>query len=465
MDASLSRGMGRLKAYARRVARAALSVPIRFKVVGILLVMAAPISAVMLHQIHHGVSHALRAELKAQADAVLNLARHEPLSDSSSPPSLSVDDWLESLVSAVADGAVIVIEDEAGGLVAAAGNGDLGIAGDGAFVVSRGMVDEPVPGVITVGLSTAGIDARRSAIVWRAAGWLAVCVALGAAVAVGLTRLLVRPIRELLDAAASLRDGDYETRARVYSGDEIGQLARMFNGLAETLQARREEAAETEAARVSLIQHIVEGQEAERKALARNLHDEIGQSLSHLLIEVQGLCQKCANTPQLCEEVRGLIDETRRLAWDFRPSILDDYGLESALRRYMQEHCESLGINVACECVNLERGDCCDGRLPGEVEVTLYRIAQEALTNVIRHAGARHVSVVVLKKRNEASLIIEDDGCGFDAAKFANGRARSLGLMGMRERAQLLGGDVAVESKPGHGTEVRVTVAFGQTGP
>lgn len=217
------------------------------------------------------------------------------------------------------------------------------------------------------------------------------------------------------------------------------------------------------AARRSLVESIVRAQEEERKLIARNLHDEIGASLSHLLISVQGMCQPCEKTTQLSNDLRLLIDETRRLAWDFRPGVLDDFGLESALKPLLEKHCSRLGIEVDCECVDFSPANPPGARLPGEVEVTLYRIAQEAVTNIVRHSGARNVSVVLLKKRDHATLIIEDDGCGFDMASLpADGKEGHLGLISMNERAQLLGGTVVIDSLPGRGTTVRATIHFQQ---
>lgn len=311
-------------------------------------------------------------------------------------------------------------------------------------------------------MDTRQIYAKSHALVLRIAGWLFFCIVLVHVVLLAFGYYLMRPAHELLCATKSLQNGNLKTRAKVYCDDEIGKLAKGFNELALNLQLREEEVHEKEQARLSLMKRFVHNQESERKMLARNLHDEIGQSLSHLLIKVNGLCQKCSNTPELSTGLTQLIDETRQLAWDFRPSILDDYGLDSALKRYAQEHLTPLNIDVKCESINfdLKRNCCC--QVPGEIEVTLYRIAQEALTNIIRHADAKHVSVILIRNNCNITLILEDDGCGFDFESSDNGGISHLGIIGMRERAQLIGGDLTIESLPGEGTIVRVTVSLKQ---
>src|SRR5262249_11124771 len=150
----------------------------------------------------------------------------------------------------------------------------------------------------------------------------------------------------------------------------------------------------------------------------------------------------------------GALDEVRRLARGLRPSVLDDLGLGPALERYAEDYARAHGVPVT------GRAPALAGRLPEEVETTLYRVAQEALTNTARHAAARHVSVTAERTPDAVELVVTDDGRGFDSSAILGGRAagRHLGLAGMRERAGLLNGTVAVESRPGHGTTVRVRV-------
>jgi len=149
-----------------------------------------------------------------------------------------------------------------------------------------------------------------------------------------------------------------------------------------------------------------------------------------------------------------LIDEVRRLAWGMHPSILDDYGLNNALARYIDETSKPSKIKIDYQYICPDRL----GRLPVRTEVTLYRIAQEAITNIIRHANANHASLILMRSINDTLLLIEDDGSGFDPEKVERDGLTHMGLIAMRERAALLGGELTIESTPGNGTTIRVKI-------
>ena len=285
---------------------------------------------------------------------------------------------------------------------------------------------------------------------------LVVCLVVGQGLALVLVNILVHPIKSLVQATSRLRSGDFDARATVYSDDEIGELARDFNLMAESLGAYQQEVRRKETARLSLLERIVHAQEEERKSVARELHDQLGQALSSVLLSFQGLCrdhhlpeEQCA---QLEGEMRALIDEVRRLAWDIRPSVLDDYGLDSALKRYVEEVARRSGIDFDYHCVQPET----DERLPNRVEVTLYRVAQEAITNIIRHSEASQASVVLITREKDVTLIVEDNGKGFDKDELEGRDRESLGLMGMKERVSLIGGELAIESSVDSGTTVQI---------
>lgn len=197
------------------------------------------------------------------------------------------------------------------------------------------------------------------------------------------------------------------------------------------------------------LQRVVTAQELERRRLARELHDETGQALTSILLGLRGL-EEAGDPEELRKavtEVRDLVRSTlqdvRQLAVELRPKALDDFGLVAALERLTQSFAEQTGLSVEFEPALPE------GRLPPEVETALYRIVQESLTNIVKHARATRVSVVLTRKDDSVSVVVEDDGVGFEP-----GRAREggLGLVGMRERVGLLGGRVTVESRPGAGT-------------
>jgi signal transduction histidine kinase len=284
----------------------------------------------------------------------------------------------------------------------------------------------------------------------------AVSLAVAAGLAALLAHLVSRPINRLVEAAHGIGEGNFEVRAAAICDDEIGHLAAAFNDMAQRLAAYRRQALETDRDRRRLIQRIVDSQEEERKHIARELHDQVGQSLMALLLWVQSDCQfrqsPASFCPQLESKIRELADEIHRLTWGMRPSILDHYGLDTALGRYLEEISRKTNIEIDYQ----SNGPSDAGRLPDRLEVSVYRVVQEAITNVVRHAKARRVSVVLLRSRQDVTVLVEDDGCGFDPA--APPAGARLGLTGMRERATLFGGVCTVESEPGHGTTIRIKI-------
>ena len=227
-----------------------------------------------------------------------------------------------------------------------------------------------------------------------------------------------------------------------------------------SLQSQRDALLRERAERKRLVDKVISSEEDERARIARELHDELGQTLTALRMSMTGAkayghhCIR--HRAEVDEAIGEAIDQVRRMAWRLRPSILDDYGLESALRRHVEEIAAISPCTFDIELVS-EPG--LPERIASSVEVALYRIAQEAVTNVVRHANARHASLTLFRTRRLVRLLVEDDGAGFvvdDAAPGANGRG--LGLAGMVERASMVGGELAIESAPGQGTAVRVTV-------
>lgn len=295
-------------------------------------------------------------------------------------------------------------------------------------------------------------------------GALAVSAGVGISFAFLLAQYITHPIRHLEQVAQRIQEGDFEARSKVFAADEIGSLAGAFNHMAEALENYRREVQEKDVARTELIGKIVQAQEDERKNVARELHDQLGQSLSNTLLTLRGLSKDGASVAELTEtlekDLRGHIDETRRLAWDMRPALLDDFGLDSALKKYLDNVSRRLEIPIDYESV-FPPGS---GRLPPQVEITLYRIAQEAITNVIRHAQPTRISVVLIRQDGEVTLSVEDDGRGFDILSVETGTASTLGLMGMKERVALMAGEFEIESQLGSGTEVLVTLPIGETG-
>src|SRR6266516_1811605 len=282
---------------------------------------------------------------------------------------------------------------------------------------------------------------------------------LGLLINVALLRASFRPLFGLLHTIRVVSAGNTHTRAKVTSADtEIGELAQAFNSMLDRLeQARRDQAI-----------LILQAQEEERRRLALELHDESSQNLSALLIHTEILSQSLLAIPdqitiqpiyqQLREGLQVLnrltqktLDNIRILAQQLRPSVLDDLGLHSALRWLAEDSRERLHLPVEVQLEHVE-DTFVTKKQAALYETTLFRIAQESLTNAARYAHARCVWLSLTQDQNAISLEIRDDGIGFDLTqKFAG-----LGIAGMRERASLLKGSLTIVSQPGQGTTVEV---------
>ncbi|HSL64609.1 MAG TPA: GAF domain-containing sensor histidine kinase [Gaiellaceae bacterium] len=228
--------------------------------------------------------------------------------------------------------------------------------------------------------------------------------------------------------------------------------------LAETLASRAATAVHL-SQRVSrdAVRRVVEAQELERKRLARELHDETGQALTSILLGLRSLEEADPQrvreaTAEMRELVVSTLQDVRRLAIELRPKALDDFGLVPALERLIETFRGQTGITVELE--SRLRGV----RLPPEAETAVYRIVQEALTNVVKHARARNVSVLLTNKDTSVVAVVEDDGEGFQADEVVETTTGGLGLVGMRERIALVGGRLAIESSRGAGTTLVVEV-------
>ena len=199
-------------------------------------------------------------------------------------------------------------------------------------------------------------------------------------------------------------------------------------------------------------------QEDERKRIARELHDDTSQSLAALVMAIDGALAalKAGLTPRL-EEAKALavrtIEEVHRMILDLRPSVLDDLGLQSAIRWYADRHLTGRGISVRCEF------DAPDRRFPAAFETALFRVCQEAMSNIARHAHAESVLIQLSEGEGVIRIEIEDDGRGLRAgAGVRTPSGRHFGLMGIEERVEILGGKVTIDSAPGQGTRVRLEV-------
>ena len=239
--------------------------------------------------------------------------------------------------------------------------------------------------------------------------------------------------------------------------DKLGSDVRFADSdvrLAETFAARAALAVDlSERIASDSLRRVVEAQESERRRLARELHDETGQALTSILLGLKTLEETTGEADfrtamdRLRELVVSTLEDVRRLAVELRPTALDDFGLVAALERLAALFADQTGIAVDFQSRLAD-----DERLPGVVETALYRIVQESLTNVVKHARARRVSILLARRDGTVTVVVEDDGKGFDPA---DNREGGFGLTGMRERLGLLGGRLEIES----GSETGTTIA------
>ncbi len=275
----------------------------------------------------------------------------------------------------------------------------------------------------------------------------------------GVLQSIIRDISERKRAEAALREAYDEMERRVE--ERTAELAQANT----TLKAEIAERRRAEEARKEMLRRLVTRQETERSRISRELHDRMGQHLTALMIGLKTLNadshgrQSALDSLQHLQELTDeMARETHALAWALRPPTLDDLGLATAIYNYIEEWAEHARVPVDFHTVGL------DGqRLPRDHETALYRIAQEALTNISKHSRAQRVSIILERRGNDALLVVEDDGSGFDVESLLRlpVAERRLGLMGMRERAELLGGTLNIESSPGAGASVFVRIPIG----
>lgn len=289
-----------------------------------------------------------------------------------------------------------------------------------------------------------------SLVIFVAFGWL-ISIALNFIV----LQFAFQPLMHLGKIMNRVQTGERALRAPLTGTDpQADQLAQTFNTMLEAIdESSRQRASQ-----------IINAQEEERKRIARELHDETSQVLTSLLISL-AILEESVQT----EEARKRISDTRALAHqtlrairslsiDLRPSALDDLGLLPALRWYLKEYQQKCSIEVEFHSTGLK------DRLPAEMEIALYRIVQECLTNTARHSHARKAIVTLREEADAVYGAIIDDGDGFDYAALLKapglerGLGRGLGLTGMRERAILLNGRLEIHSAPGQGTRVEIAI-------
>ncbi|MCL1599213.1 MAG: histidine kinase, partial [Actinomycetia bacterium] len=301
-------------------------------------------------------------------------------------------------------------------------------------------------GVVRVGMSEDRLSSVIDGITTQMIVTTLFVALIGVAAASFLTWLLTRPILDLVETTRRIGEGDLTAEASYWANDEIGSLSVAFNQMVSDLKENRLTIAETEAARTRLLEKLITAQEEERKRIARELHDTVGQSLTSIMVGL-AVVEKASGdqADSKRRELRILAGETltqvRELSRELRPSALDDLGLGAALDRYAED------FTVRYRDIMIDAHVELPERLPASMETAIYRIVQEAMTNAARHGDPGRISVLVVQRQEAVSAIIEDDGSGFDPKRIGRSQT-SVGLHAMRERTELLGGRFNIESGP-----------------
>jgi PAS domain S-box-containing protein len=272
---------------------------------------------------------------------------------------------------------------------------------------------------------------------------------------------IARDLTEQRRAEEELRRANDELEVRVR--ERTFDLAKLNESLRDEISDR----IQTERDRVRLLRQIVRAQEDERRRIAREIHDQIGQQMTALRLNLAALEQSYGVDGELYEKLEQtktiaerLDAEVDFLAWELRPAALDDIGLTEAMGTFVRQWSNHSDIEAQFHTTGLDQE-----RLSPETETNLYRIMQEALNNTMKYAHAKLVDVLLERRDNQVVLIVEDDGIGFNPNKEANAEEdKGMGLIGMRERAALVGGTLQIESKPKGGTTIfaRVPVQFSE---
>lgn len=448
----------------------ALSFPMFIKILGIGVLAVGLFAVLTLLLIRSSATRSLQTILEQRAACTAAFLASQLEAPLASGNQAAIQEKLERIRQTYDDLRYVTVLDAQGRTVAQLGHGPLAeTAGtkrqvglrqsaEGRVFAASEPIQDGRAGWLHVGLSDDLLDQQTAELTRLVFVGLAPGLLLAAGMAALLAHLVTRPIERLVQAANHIGDGKFDVRAEALCNDEVGHLAGAFNHMADRLAAYRHEVEEHERARQRLLQRIVDSQEEERKRISLELHDEVGQSLMALLLMVQGNRHRDPTTSDfdctLEKKIRQLAEEIHRLARGMRPSVLDHYGLDSALASYLDEVSRQSGVEIDYQ----SHGSSGAPRLPDRLEVTLFRIVQEAITNVQRHSRATRASVVILRQRNDVTVLVEDNGCGFEPRPPEPPMEPRLGLTGIQERAALFDGVCTVESEPGRGTTLRVRI-------
>lgn len=296
-----------------------------------------------------------------------------------------------------------------------------------------------------------------------------IAIAIGTVFAILLARSILRQLRHLLAGVDRLGANKLEPRVPIVSDDEVGRVARAFNSVLGSLEETQRRLGGEMAKRTQaednirkLLQRQIGMVEDDRKRISRDLHDELGQVLSGIQFGIKalenGLPMGEKATLRKCKELEGMIETVgeaiHRIASDLRPAILDHLGLVPAVEAYVSDHAHRIpGLKIDLNAAGFKK------RPDPDVELAAYRIIQESLTNIVKHARARRAEIFLTISHPKLIIIIRDDGSGFGtpaASTAGTWGSGGLGLLGMKERAASVGGDLEIRSNEGGGSLIRV---------
>jgi signal transduction histidine kinase len=306
---------------------------------------------------------------------------------------------------------------------------------------------------IRVGVKGDNLRRQLSSLTGALVNTTIIVAAIGVALSLFLSWLIAKPVTQLLAATREIRRGNYDFSLPRKADDEIGKLIDGFSAMAHSLAQAEKVRQEKEKLQKEFLQRLMAGQEGERKHIARELHDQTGQALASCMVELKLLEQTSGSEAlqqgiaRLKKSITSELESLHTLALDLRPSVLDDLGLIPAVEMYFNRFREQHRLPVQLRLLGpiKERIDAC-------VETCIYRIIQESLTNMAKYAEATEAALFLERKQETIRGGIEDNGIGFDPETIDP--TKSMGLYGMQERIQLLGGKFTINSDRGIGTMI-----------
>ncbi|MFH1019458.1 MAG: HAMP domain-containing protein [Pseudomonadota bacterium] len=455
----------------RRVRSALLSVPLKLKILGLALALILLFGAVTIYKVQAALSENFDDFLREESRFVateLSYQAHDYLLINDV---YGLTQMLRNTVQNRPDLRYVFVRNAAGQVVAHTFEGGfpadllqgnaLGLpppvssprlvrTNEGSIWEAAAGISNGNEGEVVAGVKGDSLRRQIEAITGALVRTTLLVAVFGVLLSLGLTWLITRPVSRLLEATRAVRRGDYSVRlAPTESRDELGRLMEGFNAMVLSLASADKARLEKEHLQRDFLHRVMAGQEGERKRIARELHDQTGQALASVMVDLKMLenAKNENETRQSIGRLRKAITEEMEtihdLAVALRPSVLDDLGLVPAVEMLARD-CINRGIPVELTTIGFaeKRPDAC-------TETCVYRIVQEALANVARHARATEVSVLLEWRGENIRGVIEDNGIGFEPER-VDSKTR-LGVLGMRERTQLLQGSFRIESSPGEG--------------